>query len=415
MSNSRIILGMDIGSTKITTVVGEVHPSRGLILRGLSSVPTDSVIRGAIRDLNQATFDIDKSFSGAMYSSGLATSEVFVGITGKELYSRTSRASVSISNENDEVMAADLADVLDRATPRDLQEGQRIVHSMVREYMLDGVSTTRSPVGMIGNELEVESHVVIGSSNQIANIERAMNRCDLQVNSFVFNLIAAGEAVLSAEDKTAGCILIDFGGGTTNVGIYNGGSLCFSRSIGIGGNNYDQDLKRGLGISFEEALRIKKSYGRAWVDEDGDKLEDFIDVKFFGRNDYDKIKRRKLYEILQPRTDELIEKIIIALNESGQMDRISGGVIMVGGGCLMRDLRKYLQKHLQRQVRVGIPTGIANLLDEYRSPTYAATLGLLKYGAIYGGRTKGEEGSLFNEVVSVFTEMFQGIPKLFRR
>ena len=400
---------MDIGSTKITSVVGEVHPSRGLILRGLSSVPTEAVIRGAIRDLNQATYDIDKSYSGAMYSSGLATNEVFVGITGKDLYSVSRRASVSIANENDEVLDRDLDKVMRLTMPTDLAEGQRIVHSMVREYSLDGVSTMRSPVGMIGNELEVESHIVIGSSNQIANIERALNRVDLEVNSFVFNLIAAGEAVLSAEDKTAGCILIDFGGGTTNVGIYNGGTLSYSHCIGIGGNNYDNDLKHG--ISFDEALRIKKSYGRAWVDEDSDELEDFIDVKFFGRPDYDKIKRRKLYEILQPRTDELVEQIITALRESGQLERISGGVVMVGGGCLLRDLRKYLQKHLQRQVRVGIPTGIANLLDEYRSPSYAATLGLLLYGARYGGQKKTRDESLFNEVLSVFTDMVQGLMK----
>ncbi|MCB1218173.1 cell division protein FtsA [bacterium] len=406
---------MDIGSTKITSVVGEVHPSRGLILRGLSSVPTEAVIRGAIRDLNQATHDIDKSYSGAMYSSGLNTNEVFVGITGKDLFSLSRRANVSISNDNDEVLERDLDKVLRMTMPTELDDGQRVVHSMVREYCLDGVSTMRSPVGMIGNELEVESHIVIGSANQIANIERALNRVDLEVNSFVFNLIAAGEAVLSAEDKTAGCILIDFGGGTTNVGIYNGGTLSYSACIGIGGNNYDHDLKRGLGISFEEALRIKKSYGRAWVDEDSDELEDFIDVKFFGRPDYDKIKRRKLYEILQPRTDELVERIIVALQESGQLDRISGGVVMVGGGCLLRDLRKYLQKHLQRQVRVGIPTGIANLLDEYRSPSYAATLGLLLYGARYGGQKKAGDESLFNEVLSVFTDMIQGLLKRFRR
>src|SRR5690606_11973188 len=178
-------------------------------------------------------------------------------------------------------------------------------------------------------------------------------------------------------------------------GIYNGGTLSYSHCIGIGGNNYDNDLKHGLGISFDEALRIKKSYGRAWVDEDSDELEDFIDVKFFGRPDYDKVKRRKLYEILQPRTDELVEQITTALRESGQLERISGGVVMVGGGCLLRDLRKYLQKHLQRQVRVGIPTGIANLLDEYRSPSYAATLGLLLYGTRYGGQKKIREDSLF--------------------
>lgn len=412
MAGSRIILGMDIGSTKIATVVGELHPSRGLVLRGLCAVPTEAIARGVVRDLNQAARDIDESFSGAMYSSGLTASEVFVGITGRDLYSQNRHATIEIEHREGEVTPEDVELVIQRAMPQVLSEGQQVVHTMVREYALDGIRTNRSPVGMIGRRLDVEVHVVIGAQSQIANLERALGRVDLRVRSYVHTLIASGESVLTAEDRNAGCVLIDFGGGTTNVGIFLGGTLSYYASIPIGGQNYDYDLKQGLGVSFEEAQRVKKSYGKAWIDPENEELEDFIDVKFYGRREFDKIKRRRVYEIMQPRTEELLEQIIHALNDSGQISRVAGGIILVGGACQQRQLKRYLQRHLQRQVRIGMPVGVGHLLDEYRSPAYAPTLGLLLYGAKYGEERRDSEPSFMSEVVSVLSGMISGlIPK----
>jgi len=409
MANQRILLGVDIGSTKIATVVGEMHPTRGVLLRGLSVVPTQAITRGAIRDLNQAASDINDSYSGAMYSSGLTTDQVYVGITGRELYSMNRAATLEVTGPDDEVTAEDVDLLFEQSLPSHVPAGQQIVHSMVREFVLDGIQTSRSPVGMIGKHLGIETHVVLGSASQIANLERALYRAELTVRSYVFNLIAAGEAVLSSEDRNAGCILIDLGGGTTNIGIFQGGTLAYSKCIPIGGQNYDHDLKHGLGISFEEAQRIKKSYGKAWIDPENEELEDFIDIKFYGRREYDKIKRRRVYEIMQPRTEEILECIIDALNESGQLSRIAGGIILVGGGCQLRQLRRYLQKHLQRQVRVGLPTGVAHLLDEYRAPAYAATLGLLLYGAKHEETLKKNDQSFMTEVVSAIKDIVSGI------
>jgi cell division protein FtsA len=408
MSNSRVILGIDIGSTKVATVVGELHPSRGLILKGFCAVPTDAIARGVVRDLNQAARDLDESYSGAMYSSGLTASDVFVGVTGRDLFSQNRHATIEIEQPEGEVTQADVDLAIERAMPHTLGEGQQVVHTMVREFALDGIRTNRSPAGMIGRRLDIELHVVIGSANQIANLERALGRVDLRVRSYVHNLIASGETVLTAEDRNAGCVLIDCGGGTTNVGIFLGGSLSYSSCIPIGGLNYDYDLKQGLGVSFEEAQRIKKSYGRAWLDPDNEELEDLIDVKFYGRREFDKIKRRRVYEIMQPRTEELLERIIEALNESGQFPRVAGGVILVGGACQLRQLKRYFQRYLQRQVRTGLPVGIGHLLDEYRTPAYAPTLGLLLYGAKYGEVERQAEPSFVGEVMSALAGMISG-------
>jgi cell division protein FtsA len=405
MASSRVILGIDMGSTKITTVVGEMHSSRGLVLRGLRTVPTTAISRGTVRDLNQVAQDIDLSFSGAMFSSGLAMQQVYVGITGRGLTSVNGKAMLEIAHPEGEVTREDVELAVAHSRPQDLEPGQQVVHSIVREFILDGIRINRSPVGMIGERLGVENHIVLGSASQIANLERALERVELTVRSYVFNLIAASEAVLSAEDRNAGCVLIDFGGGTTNVGVFYGGSLCFSRCIPIGSQNYDHDLKHGLGVSFEEAKRIKRSYGKAWLDENSDELEDFVDIKFYGHREYDKIKRRRIFEIMQPRTEEILELIIDALNDSGEMSRIAGGVILVGGGCQLRELRRYLQKYLQRQVRTGLPTGIGHLLDEYRMPAYAAPLGLLLYGAKHEITAGNGEPSFMSEVADAVKEI----------
>jgi cell division protein FtsA len=411
MANSRPLLGIDIGSTKIATVVGELDSSRGLILKSLNVTPTEAITRGTIRDLNQAARDIDESYSGAMYSSGVSESNAFIGLTGRELRGQLCRSSIEIDNSSGEVLEEDVDQIIEHARPANLAHDEQIVHMMVREFSLDGIRVSRSPVGMIGRRLDVEAHAVIGAEMQIANIERALERVDLQVRSYVYSLIASGETVLTAEDKNAGCILIDFGGGSTNVGIFLGGSLSYSCCIPIGGQNYDHDLKHGLGVSFEEALRIKKSYGKAWLDPENEELDDFIDVKFYGRREYDKVKRRRIFEIMQPRTDELLEKIIDALNESGQIERVAGGVTIVGGASQLRQLRRYLQRYLQRQVRVGLPTGVGHLLDEYRSPAYAPTLGLLVYGAKYQDRERKGEDGFMGEVYTAFKDILKGMFK----
>ncbi|MCH7472049.1 cell division protein FtsA [bacterium] len=412
MAGSSTILGIDIGSTKITTVVGELHSSRGLILRGLNSVPTNAISRGVIRDLNQAAKDIDESYSGAMYSSGLSLDQAFVGITGRDLASENFEAVLEISHPDGEVGFEDVDLVVERALPAQLQQGRQIVQTMVRGFTLDGIKTSGSPIGMIGSQLGVETHVVTGPQSQVANLERALGRVEMKINSFVHNLIASGEAVLTSEEKNAGCVLIDFGGGTTSVGVFLGGALSHFRCIPIGGMSYDHDLKQGLGISFDEAQRIKKSHGKAWIDAEDEELDDLIDVKYYGRREYDKVKRRRIYDIMQPRTEELLEHILYALHESGQVERVAGGVVIVGGACQLRQLRSYLQRHLQRQVRVGLPAGVGHLLDEYRAPAYVAALGLLIYGSTFGESTRGAEPSFLGEVVEAMGDMIRG---LFRR
>jgi cell division protein FtsA len=218
--------------------------------------------------------------------------------------------------------------------------------------------------------------------------------------------------VLSDEDRNGGSVLIDFGGRTTNVGVFHAGALGFSRCIPIGGSNYDQDLKQGLCVDLLESQRIKKSYGKAWLDADLEELDDLVAVKYHGRREYDRIKRRRIYEVMQPRTEELLEQIIHALNDSGLMPRISGGIIITGAASQLRQLKLFLQKHLHRQVRIGAPTGIAHLLDEYRTPAYAAPLGLLLYAAKYDRPAPPDQQENFlGEMVEAIGDIIGGFIK----
>ncbi len=409
VARGRIIVGVDIGTTKISTVVGEIDPSRGLVLRGIKVEKSSAISRGMVTDINQAAQDIDTSYSGAVYSSGLNSDEVFVGITGRDLLGENCRAELEIKDPEGEIHQADVEDILERAQPRKLAAGRMIVHTLVRQFYLDGRRINRSPLGMIGRHLAVDTHVVTGSESQIKNLERAVDRVSLKVRGYVHSLVAAGEAVLTEEEKGSGCILIDFGGGTTNVGLFYNGSLNYSVCIPIGSQNYDQDLKQGLGLSYEEAQRLKKSYGKAWLEQDAEELDDFVDVKFYGRREYDKIKRRRIFDIMQPRTDEMMELILQAIAESGMAERVAGGVVIVGGGCQLRQLKRYLQKHLGRQVRLGVPVGIGHVLDEYRTPVFAPVLGLLVYGSKYEDNLPRDGGSFVGDVFKAAGDIFQGL------
>jgi cell division protein FtsA len=416
MAQRRTIVGIDIGSTKIATVVGEHDPARGLVLRGINVVPSEALNRGVVRDLNQAAEDIDTSYSGAMYSSGLNTDQVFVGMTGRDLESVNCYARLAVESPEGEVEQEDVERLLEMALPERLAADRQVVHSMVRQYFLDGLKINRSPAGMIGRSLEVETHVVTGSESQIANIERALSRCELKVRSYVYTLVAAGEAALTAEEKAAGCILIDFGGGTTNVGIFLNGSLTYSACIPVGGQNFDHDLKQGLQVSFEEAQRIKKSYGRAWLDGDGDELDEFVDVKYYGKREFEKVKRRRVYEIMQPRTEEIIEQIGDVILDSGLYERLAGGIVMVGGGSQLRNLRQVLERQFQRKVRLGVPLPlIGHVLDDYRTPAFAPTLGLLLYGMNYSEPQRNAEGSFLGDVMTATGDIFSSFLKVFGR
>jgi cell division protein FtsA len=386
-----------------------MDPSRGLVLRAQpNSVPSEAVMKGTVRDLNQLVEDLDQSFSGALYRSGLTSDHVFVAINGRDMASETCHASMEISNPDGDISQEDVDNLLAAALPR-IPAGRTIVHSMVRQWVLDGVRISKKPVGMIGQRLEVETHVVTGAENQIANLDRAFQRCGLKVRSYVHSLIAASEAVLTAEERNAGCVLVDFGGGTTDVGVFLNGNLYHSASIPIGSQSYVNDLKQGLGVSFEEAQRLMKSHGRAWLDSENDDLEDFIDVKYYGRREYDKLKRRRIYEIMQPRTEEIMERIISELAASGQFDRLAGGVIITGGGSLLRKLRGYVAKHLGRHVRHGTPQGIGHVLDEYRTPAYAVVLGLLLFGAKHEDTVRESGSSFMGEVAEAIRDIFKGI------
>jgi cell division protein FtsA len=409
MHGNRKILGLDIGSTKITAVAGEIDSSRGAILRSLHVRPTDAIDRGVIRDLNAAAADIDTAFSGAVYSSGISGESVYVGITGNQLRSVSNRAVLDISNKDGEIMQEDIDQVSEQAQRVSLGPGEQTVHYLVREFALDGLRTSSWPLGMIGSRLEADALVVVGNSKQVQNIDKALHRVGLEVQSYVYSLIAAAEAVLSDEDRNGGCILIDFGGRTTNVGVFYSGALAFSRCIPIGSGNFDQDLKQGLGVDIDEAQRIKKTYGKAWLDVDLEELDELVPVKYYGRREFDRVKRRRVFEVMQPRMEELVEQVILAIQQSGMATRISGGAIITGGGSQLRQLKPFLQKHLHRPVRLGIPTGIANLLDEHRSPAYASPLGLLLYGARYDKSAQLGRENFGSEIVEALSDVLSGL------
>jgi cell division protein FtsA len=381
MPRGNVVTGIDIGSSKIAAVIAEASEGRGVLVRGVGASPSTGVSKGVIRDINATATEVDKAFSSAVYSSGISPEDVFVNISGSALESFSGRASKKIENAECEVTEADVKDVLTLARPASMRNGYQVIHTITRDFILDGVERIKDPVGMSGARLEVVNHTVTGPMPQVQNIKKVIEKLDLRVAGVVHSIVADGEALLSDEEKTSGAIVIDLGAGTTDIGVFLDGSIAFSKTLSLGLCHVDLDLKQGLGVGLDEASRVKRSYGKAWVAPTREDLDEFIDIKRFGRREFEKIQKREVCEIIMPRIEEIAEHIYLALAESGLVDKVGGGIVLTGGGALMRELPSYLSAYLKRDVRVGVSEKLTHLMDEYRTPIYSTVLGLVSYGS----------------------------------
>jgi len=381
MAKRNVVTGIDIGSSKIATVIAEVSENRGVTVRGVGTSPSTGVSKGVIRDLNATANEVDKAFSSAVYSSGISPEDVFVNISGSALESFAGRAAKKIENAEREVTEADVKDALALARPSSMRSGYQVIHTITRDFILDGFDHIKDPVGMSGAKLEVVNHTVTGPMPQVQNIKKVIEKLDLRVAGVVHSVVADGEALLSDEEKTSGAIILDIGAGTTDVGIFLDGSVAFLKSLSLGLCHVDLDLKQGLSVGLDEASRIKRSYGKAWVSPTREDLDEFIDIKRFGRREFEKIQKREVYEIIMPRIEEIAEHIHRALRESALVDKVGSGIVLTGGGALMRELPAYLSAYLKRDVRVGVSEKLTHLMDEYRTPIYSTVLGLVAYGS----------------------------------
>jgi len=375
----QILVGLDIGTSKVCAIVaarGEGGHD-GIHVLGIGHAPSEGLNRGVVVNIEKTVRSIQRAVEQAQQQSGVNIESVSVGIAGDHIQSFPSRGVVTIANADRVVTQQDVDRLLDDSKRVAMPSDRQILHVIPQEYIIDGQDGIFDPVGMSGLRMEANVHIVTGLVTAAQNIYRCVERAGLVVNDIVLEPLASGYSVLDDEEKEVGVALIDIGGGTTDIAIFEDKTIRHTAVVGIAGRMVTDDIRRGLGIIGEQAERIKREYGCA--------LESMIlnDEVFMipgigGRKPME-ISRKTLCQIIQPRMEEILEFAMIELKKSGYLRRLSAGVVLTGGGALLRGSVELAQGVIGLPVKIGIPSGFggAALAPEVESPIYATAVGLV--------------------------------------
>ncbi len=407
MAKSEIIVGLDVGTTKICAVVGELTKN-GVSLLGHGVAPCDGLHKGVVVNIEATVPAIEKAVEAAERSSGYEIRSVVVGITGEHIRSLTGKGTVRIRRDQ-EITRADVAQAQEAAQQIDLPPGREIIHNIPRASSVDGHHGIKNPVGMFGSTLEVETHLVTAESNPVQNIYKCVEQAGLTITQVVLEPLATAEAVLHTAEKEMGVALIDIGGGTSDLALFGGGSAFYSAVIPVGGKHVTNDLSVGLRVAFTEAERIKLEHGIAT--EDGlDDLE-AVAITPVGQpaGEEMRVPRRIIAEIIQPRMEELFELVEEEIRRAGGLELIPAGVVISGGGSRLPGTLDVASQVLGVPVRLGAPLDPAAATGALRTPEYSTGVGLVLYAARNPRGTHHADGlldGLFGPISRWFRRLF---------
>jgi len=386
MSKTRLVSAVDIGSSKITTLIAQVSVEQvtletSISVVGVASNPSRGVKKGQIVDIEDAVEATIVSVEAAERMAGYNLDRAYVSVGGAHISSQNSTGVVAVADPNGEVRGDDVARVIDAARAVSIPTSRDVIHVLPRDFIVDGESGVRDPVGMSGVRLEVDTHIVSASAPAVKNLTKTVNEVGIQIEELVFTGFASSWATLSDTEKELGCVLIDIGAGTTSVAAYVDGSLAYSGAIPVGARNVTNDLAIGLRISLEEAEKIKKKISKK-EKIDKTRRDDYLTLTETGSEEAKKVSKRTLVEgIVRPRLNEIFTIVKMDLEKAGVLNKIPSGAIITGGGALTVGIEESAKRALQLPVRTALPGGVTGLIDEIDSPAYSTAIGLLLYGA----------------------------------
>lgn len=387
MKSSDVVVGVDIGSSKIATVIGRVEDETINIL-GVSEVPSKGIKKGQIVNIDEAANVINASLDAAERMAGLSAERAFVSISGVNIEGENSKGVVAVSQPDGEISEYDVERVLEAAGAVSLPATREIIHVVPKTFTVDGEGGIKDPVGMSGVRLEVDTHIITANNATIKNIERILTQeAGVEVQALVFSGLASSLSTLSDTEKELGVILADIGAGVTNIAVYVDGSLSYTSVIPIGARHITNDLAIGLRISLESAEKVKLflSEHKKRKGELTKKEDDELDLEHLHiPEDVRKVSRKTLTEgIIRPRLNELFTMIAIEIKKSGFATQTPAGIVVTGGGAKTVGVEDAAKRMLSMPVRVGYPTNITGLIDDVETPTFATAVGLLKSAENY--------------------------------
>ena len=387
MSKKDLITGLDIGTTKICAIVGEIvegGPNPVIDIVGIGTAPSKGLRKGNIINIDDTVASIQKAIEEAELMAGVEISAVYTGIAGGHIKSFNSTGIVAVKDR--EIIQNDVQRVIDAAKAVAIPLDREVLHVIPQEYVIDSQEGIRDPVGMNGVRLEAKVHIVTGAVTSAQNLIKCANKAGLNVAEIILQPIASSEAVLEQDERELGVILVDIGGGTSDVAIFKDGAIVHTSVIALGGNHITNDIAVGLRTPQHEAEKIKIKYGCAMAALV--KPEETIEVPGVGGRKPRIVSKRLLAEIIEPRVEEIFSLIRTEATRSGYLDLLSAGVVVTGGASLLEGLPEVAEAVFEMPVKRGVPHGMGGLRDVVNSPKYATGVGLLKYGARNRAKSK---------------------------
>ena len=394
-----IVTALDIGTSKICAMVGKLDKEGSIEIIGMGIVPTKGLKKGLIVNIDIVTNDIKEALREAEKTSELEISSVFMGIGGGHIKTVNSKGSVPVRREDREITVEDTRNVIETAKAIALPEGREIIQVLPQDFIVDGQTEIKDPIGMNGVKLEIMTHIVTGMVTHTQNFIKSVNQAGFQIEDIVFNLLASSESVLSQSEKELGVVLIEMGAGTTNFVIFEKDSLKYSQILPIGGNHITSDIAIGLHITTPEAEKIKKKYG-AGLD---------METNTNNQENSNHFSPYQLSEIVQPRIAETIRIVKEEIERADFVNLIASGVVLTGGGSLLKGMTSTVRDTFNLPTRMGIPNLAYQLEDISDKPSYSTCVGLLQYASDFrkfGGTSKFENKNLMGRMTGGVKKIF---------
>lgn len=406
MPQKNIVAGVDVGSTKVAVVIGEVRSKGELDLIGVGECPSAGLRKGIIVDIEHTARAIKTAVEQAERMSGVEMASAYVGVTGPHISSVNNRGVVAVAGPDREISPEDTYRVLEAAKVIALPADRQILHVLPREFVVDGYDGVVDPVGMSGSRLEVDTHIVTAATSALQNLVKSVHRAGLEVQDLILNPLASAEAAVLPAERELGAALVDIGGGTTELAVLDRGGLWFTSVVPVGGDHITSDMAVGLRTPLANAERIKREHGCVLAALMPDSAD--IEVESMG-GQRRLVSRRFIASIIEPRVQEIFSLVKNEIKRSGYKALLPGGVILTGGVAMMDGITHLAAEELGLPVRVGTPVGIGGLSDMVDTPRYATGIGLLRYGTrmIEGEVPAGKPvwGDVFSRFRSWFKDM----------
>jgi cell division protein FtsA len=371
-----MMVGLDIGTSKVVAIVGEIAPDGGIEIIGIGSNPSRGLKKGVVVNIESTVHSIQRAVEEAELMAGCQIHSVYAGIAGSHIRSLNSHGIVAIRDK--EVMPGDVDRVIDAARAVAIPADQKVLHILPQEFLIDNQEGIREPVGMSGVRLEAKVHMVTGAVSAAQNIIKCVRRCGLEVDDIILEQLASSYAVLTDDEKELGVCLVDIGGGTTDIAIFTEGSIRHTAVIPIAGDQVTNDIAVALRTPTQHAEEIKIKYACALTQLASS--DESIEVPSVGDRPARRLARQTLAEVVEPRYEELLNLILAELRRSGFEDLVAAGVVLTGGSSKIEGLVDLAEEVFHMPVRLGVPQYVSGLSDVVRNPIYATGVGLLLFG-----------------------------------